>query len=80
MMFQNAKVRMFFTIIFLIFFDAVILLIGYRIDSFQILKSNIKESNMVSYEISNSSLMFVMAVCAINILAIYHNIHHFTTL
>ena len=46
--------------------------IGYKIDSVQILKSSINENGVASYEISNSNLMIVIAVCVINLLAIYH--------
>lgn len=72
MMSRNSKIRFFSTVIFIFIFDVIVLFIGYKIDSFQILKSFTNENNVVSYEISNSNLMIVIAICVINILAIYH--------
>lgn len=71
-MLRNLKIRIFPTIVFIVIFNIIVLLIGYKIDSFQILKSFINDDDIVCYEISNSNLMIVIVICVINVLAIYH--------
>lgn len=59
---------------FLILVDILVLFVGYKIDSFQILKSTTDANGFIAYEISNSNLLFVIALCLINVLTIYHTI------
>lgn len=69
---RKSKVLRRILAIFTPFFDVVILIIGYKIDWFQILKSTVDSNGIVIYEISNSNLMIVIVTCIINVLAIYH--------
>lgn len=50
--------------------DGVLLFLGYRIDSFIILRHYLNENGEIIYEITNSSLMIVIGICFLNVLAI----------
>lgn len=69
---QSNAVRTFITLSIVVLFDLIVLILGYRIDSFQILKGVLSADGTLSYEVSNSNLMVVLAIFVINIFAVFH--------
>lgn len=70
-----SRLKAFLPLIIVLLIDFALLLIGYKIDSFNILQYEIKEEqNSILYAISNSNLMIVMAICVINVLAIIQTV------
>ena len=59
--------------------DFAVLVIGYKIDSFEILSTKVMEdSGPTLYAISNSNLMIVMAICMINVFAVIQTVFNWS--
>lgn len=69
---NERKIRIFYTSIFTIAFNFIMLFLGYTTESFQILKWTVNQNGNVIYEIDNTHLMFVMAFCIVDVLIIYN--------
>lgn len=74
-MHKKSYIRKILKVVFLtVVFNAIILFVGYKIDLFPILETTLQENGSIMYSISNSNLMFIVTLCILNVIVIYHNI------
>ena len=77
----KSRRKVFLPLFIVVILDFVVLIIGYRIDSFEILSTKVMEgSGSTLYAISNSNLMVVMAICLINVFAVVQTVFNWSFL